>query len=125
MHHLKISLLAACGLCFFASACFASPSSKPQMRCGWFENPTPGNAWLHDRGGEWTVAIQGDYEAKGDWPAFKDSQWVNVNGSHGYGCACLKAVVNAKTRKILSIIDAKARPLSACRVDRALKVPVD
>jgi hypothetical protein len=123
MRLLNTSLLAACGLCIFASACLAGPSSKPQTRCGWFDNPTPGNAWLHDRDGEWAIAIQGNYEADGDWPEFKNSQWVRVNGPHGYGCACIKAVVNANTRQIVSISSTKARPLSACRLDHALKEP--
>ena len=123
MRLLKNSLLTICGLSIFASASLAKPLSNSQMRCGWFDNPTPGNAWLHDRDGEWTMAIQGRYEADGDWPEFKDSQWVRVNGSHGDGCACIKAVVNAKARQIVNISSAKARPLSACRFDPALKEP--
>ncbi len=119
----KVTLLAICALWTAANACFAAASSKPQTRCGWFDNPTPGNAWLHDSEGEWTIAIQGAYEAEGDWPQFKDSQWVPVNGSHGYGCACIKAVVDAKTRQIISILSARARPLGACRKDAALKEP--
>ena len=123
MRHLKISFLAACSLCIFASACIAAPYSQPQLRCGWFDNPTPGNAWLYDRDGEWTIAIQGSYEAQGAWPEFKDSQLVRVNGAHGYGCACIKAVVNTKTRQIVSMSSAKARPLRACRLDHTLKEP--
>jgi len=110
-------------LCMLASASFAATISQSQMRCGWFDNPTPGNAWLHDRDGEWTIAIQGNYEAEGDWPNFKDSQWVSVNRSYGYGCACIKATVNPKTRQIVSISSAKARPLSVCRKDRTLQEP--
>lgn len=113
-----------CVLWMLASGC-AAAAAKPQTRCGWFENPTPGNAWLHDRDGEWTIAVQGDYEARGDWPRFKDSQWVPVNGPHGYGCACLRAVVNAKARRVVSIVAASARPLSVCRRDRALEEPAD
>ena len=108
-----------------ASSCDAAAPEKPQTRCGWFENPTPGNAWLDDRDGEWTIAIQGTYEAEGDWPQFKDSQWVPVNRSHGYGCACIKAFVNAKTGQMVRILSASARPLSACRKDRALREPLD
>jgi hypothetical protein len=119
----RAALLTRCVLWMLASGRCAAAAAKPQTRCGWFDNPTPGNAWLHDRDGEWTIAIQGVYEAQGDWPQFKDSQWVPVNGSHGYGCACIKAVVNAKTGQIVSIISANARPLSACRKDRALKEP--
>ena len=42
-----------------------------ELRCGWFENSSPSNASLTDRDGEWTISIQGGYEAKGDWPTFK------------------------------------------------------
>lgn len=109
----------------FASGCLAATVAKPQTRCGWFDNPSPGNAWLHDRDGEWTIAIQGDYEAQGDWPQFKDSQWVPVNRSHGYGCACIKAVVDVKARRVVRIFSASARPLNVCRRDRALREPAD
>jgi hypothetical protein len=125
MHTRKVALLMICVLWMLVSGCYAAVAAEPQTRCGWFDNPTPGNAWLHDRDGEWTIAIQGGYEAQGDWPQFKDSQWVSVNRSYGYGCACIKAIVNAKTSQIVSIISANARPLSACRKDRALKEPAD
>lgn len=119
----QLALPILCALWLLASGCHAAAAAQPQTRCGWFENPTPGNASLHDREGEWIIAIQGDYEAQGDWPQFKDSQWVSVNRSYGHGCACMKAVVDAKTRQVVSIISAKARPLGACRRDRALKEP--
>ncbi len=121
LHRTTRSVLGVLGL--LASACVAGPVSMPQTRCGWFDNPTPGNAWLHDRDGEWTIATQGTYEADGDWPKFKDSQWVRVNGPHGYGCACINAVVNASTRQVVSMSSARARPLSACRADRSLAKP--
>ena len=124
MRTYRAALLTSWILWMLASGC-AAEAARPQTRCGWFDNPTPGNAWLHDRDGEWTIAIQGGYEAQGDWPQFKSSQWVPVNGLHGDGCACFKVVVDAKTRRIVSIISAKAQSLSACRKDRALKEPVD
>jgi hypothetical protein len=96
---------------------------KTQTLCGWFQNPTPGNAWLQDRNAEWVVGIQGDHQAEGDWPEFSSSQWVKTNGSHGYGCACIKGVVNTSTREVISITSAQAQALGACRRDRALKKP--
>lgn len=30
-----------------------------ETRCGWFHNPTPNNATLTDRDGEWVVSTQG------------------------------------------------------------------
>ena len=106
----------------------ASPGSpvstslqKSEMRCGWFSNPTPANAWLHDRDGVWTIGIQGGYQAEGDWPDFSPKQWVVTNVHYGYGCACLKVRVDRSTKKVIEIESAQARPLSVCRRDKALR----
>ena len=103
------------------------PGSAPtrwETRCGWFLNPTPANAWLDDKEGEWIIGAQGGYQAEGDWPAFKPRQWVITNsGSYGYGCACLRVRVNHETHEVLEIKSAYARPLAACRKDRSLKEP--
>ncbi|HVP09346.1 MAG TPA: DUF4087 domain-containing protein [Burkholderiales bacterium] len=93
------------------------------LRCGWFENPTPGNATLADRDGEWTIGMQGGNQAEGDWPRFRKGEWVATNRSYGHGCACLKVVADPATREVKRIVSAKARPLKACREDKALKEP--
>jgi len=105
------------------SAGAADNPGKVQTRCGWFENPTPGNAWLNDRDGQWVIGVQGGHQAEGDWPEFKPSQWVRTNNDYGYGCACIKGVANDETHEIVSIRSAHARPLAACRKDGALKKP--
>ncbi|WEN16922.1 DUF4087 domain-containing protein [Rhodanobacter sp. AS-Z3] len=94
-----------------------------QQRCGWFENPTPGNATLTDRDGEWEIASQGGHQADGDWPEFTDAQWVETNGHYGYGCACLSVRSDPQTHAILSIAKATARPLAICRRDQSLHEP--
>lgn len=104
----------------------ASPTAsgeKIENRCGWFENPTPGSAWLTDRDGEWLIGAQGGHQAEGDWPDFADNLWVKTNVSYGYGCACLRVKADFKTRRILEIVSATAKPLSACRNDPALTEP--
>ena len=35
------------------------PARASENRCGWLVNPTPGNWWLTDRDGTWTLATQG------------------------------------------------------------------
>lgn len=98
--------------------------SKPETRCGWFSNPTPSNAWLNDKDGEWLVSAQGGYQAKGDWGAdFKPNQWVKTNVNYGYGCACMSVTTNKRTRRVLTIKNFSARPLSVCRRDKRLKEP--
>jgi hypothetical protein len=94
---------------------------KTEMRCGWFSNPTPANASLYDRDGEWIISVQGGYQAEGDWPDFSEKQWIKTNVHYGYGCACMRVSVDRATEKVIKIESSKARPLSACRRDRALR----
>ena len=108
---------------FLVTASANETADSAKLRCGWFHNPTPQNAWLVDRDGEWTIGMQGGPQAEGDWPEFKPSQWVRTNNHYGYGCACIKLVASAESHEVAKIISAKARPLSACRKDRALKKP--
>ncbi|WP_155803300.1 DUF4087 domain-containing protein [Bordetella sp. FB-8] len=112
------------GMCaaLLAGAAYAgSPTQKDQLRCGWWDNPTPQNVSLFDRDGQWLVSVQGGHQAEGDWPDFKDSQWVNTNGHYGYGCACLNVAVDLRSHEVVRIRAAHARPLSVCRRDPALK----
>jgi hypothetical protein len=92
-----------------------------ETRCGWFSNPTPANASLHDREAEWIIGVQGGHQANGDWPVFGPNQWIETNVHYGYGCACLRVRVNRSTHEVIEIESSKARPLSACRNDRKLK----
>ena len=99
----------------------AEAQTKYELRCGWFSNPTPGNAWLIDKDGEWTIGIQGGYQAEGDWPEIPDRQWVETNVHYGYGCACVRASVDRRKERIIHINNSYGRPLSACRKDPALR----
>jgi hypothetical protein len=94
---------------------------QAETRCGWFSNPTPANASLYDRDGEWIIGVQGGYQAEGDWPAFGPRQWVETNVHYGHGCACLRLQVNRETHEVIAIESARARPLAACRRDRSLR----
>lgn len=101
----------------------ASAESQHETRCGWLVNPTPGNIWLYDKDGEWIIGMQGGHSVEGEWewPKFKPKQWVKTNVNYGYGCACLRLRANEETREVLEIKSARARPLSACRRDGALR----
>ncbi|MBU6503892.1 MAG: DUF4087 domain-containing protein [Burkholderiales bacterium] len=104
-----------------AQASDRGEARKAETRCGWWSNPTPQNVSLFDRDGEWIVGIQGGHQAEGDWPDFKDSEWVNTNRHYGYGCACLTVVLDPRSHEVIRIRAAHARPLRACRQDPALK----
>jgi Protein of unknown function (DUF4087) len=99
----------------------ADASAQFETRCGWFSNPTPANASLHDRQGEWIIGVQGGYQAEGDWPDFSSGQWVETNGHYGYGCACMRVRVDHRTHRVIEIESARVRPLSVCRRDRSLR----
>lgn len=99
----------------------ANADEKFETRCGWFSNPTPANASLYDREGEWIISVQGGYQAEGDWPDFGPRQWVETNVHYGHGCACLRLRVARETHKVIEIKSARARSLAACRRDRSLK----
>jgi hypothetical protein len=97
-------------------------AAPPALRCGWLDQPTPGNATLVDRDGEWTIGLQGGHQAGGPRPRFRTGQWVRTgHGSAGYGCACLKVRADAVTQEITAIVSARAQPLATCRKDPALK----
>ncbi|MFZ1699251.1 MAG: DUF4087 domain-containing protein [Pyrinomonadaceae bacterium] len=116
-----LTLLALTTLPMAVPAFPVATSYIAETRCGWFVNPTPANAWLIDADREWLIGSQGGYQADGDWPDFKPSQWVKTNGYYGYGCACMKVSVNKADDKIVEIFSSNARPLSACRKDKAIK----
>jgi hypothetical protein len=111
-----------------ASGATATASGKPAqppgtLRCGWFENPSPGNAWLTDVQGEWLIGAQGGHQAEGDWPRFPPHRWVRRQASYGHGCACLRVSSDADHR-VLKIHSAASRPLRVCRADQALSEPL-
>ena len=114
---------AAAALAMPAGQAGAAPTPTPaaETRCGWFDNPTPGNASLHDREDEWIIGVQGGHQADGDWPEFGPKQWVETNVHYGYGCACMSVEVDRESHHVTKILSARARPLSACRRDKALK----
>lgn len=103
------------------SAHGAAATVAAETRCGWFSNPTPANASLHDRDDEWIIGTQGGQQAEGDWPSFGPKQWVETNGHYGYGCACMSVEIDRASGRVIEIKSARARPLSACRRDKALK----
>ena len=105
-----------------ALALAAAPPAGTERRCGWIDNPTPGNWWLTDRNGEWLIGAQGGYQARGmdRMPDMSSRGWVRTNGNYGYGCACMDVAVDRASRRVVRMAGVRALPLRQCRADRRL-----
>jgi hypothetical protein len=108
-----------------AAAAAARPTTGGLRRCGWLHNPTPGNWWLFDGQGEHIIATQGGYRAPGmdEMPDMSTKGWVEVNGSYGYGCACMTVTLDPETLRVTQISGAAPQPLKQCRDDPRLPRP--
>ena len=96
-----------------------------EERCGWLENPTPGNWWLRDSHGLWILSAQGGPYAEGIEKLLRPApdRFVATNGQYGYWCACLSGGFDVHTQTMTRIDSARASPLSVCRNDKALPAP--
>jgi hypothetical protein len=110
---------------FLLAALVASPANAAERRCGWVENPTPANWSLIDRDGEWIIGVQGGYQSPGmdNMPDLSVRDWKSVNGSHGYGCACMTITTDKPNGRVTSIASVKQLPLRQCRNDPRLPRP--
>jgi uncharacterized protein DUF4087 len=96
-----------------------------EMRCGWLENPTPGNWWLKDSRGLWIISAQGGPYAEGvdKLPQPSPDRFVATNGQYGYMCACVSGTFDPAAQTVTRIEAARASALSACRDDKTLPTP--
>ena len=107
---------------------FATTASAGEYRCGWLENPTPGNMWLTDNAGSWAISMQGGYQIKNKYqkrlPRINNDEFVRTNVNYGYSCACLNVKTDKKKRTILKIYS-KGKPLllKRCLEDPKLGFP--
>ena len=100
-------------------------SHAADNRCGWIENPTPGNLWLEDKDNIWTITTQGiDNQPEGIdlIPDFSTHDFVKTNGSYGYACACMQVETDGD-QMITRILSFKQMKLAKCRADKSLKFP--
>lgn len=100
----------------------AAPSYASETRCGWLDNPTPGNWWLVDSDESWTISAQGGYRAKGmdNIPDLTSRQFVRTNGYYGYACACMEVTTNKRLGRIVTIESVEQLSLKQCRQDPKL-----
>lgn len=81
-----------------------------ENRCGWLENPTPGNYWLTDKDGDWTISTQGKEGPTGMeyLVGFPSKEFINTNNSYGYGCGCILSEASKESKEITRIFNFKA-----------------
>lgn len=100
----------------------SAASVRAERRCGWIDNPTPANWSLVDREGEWIIGSQGGRQAEGmDFiPDLSEREWVETNGSYGYGCVCMSVSTDKAEGAVVAIQSVKQLPLSKCKRDSGL-----
>lgn len=110
---------------FALAPALAFGAGKLETRCGWLQNPTPANWWLVDADGTWILSVQGGYQARGleNLPEFNPHEYVETNGSYGYGCACLRVIVNKNTEHVVYVASGRALRLKRCLADKNLPRP--
>jgi hypothetical protein len=125
MSELGLSYMMRAAALLLALLLSGGTAQAAERRCGWMVNPTPGNHWLTDRDGTWTLATQGSEGAPGmeDMPDMTTRGWIRTNGNYGYGCACLDVDVDRKAMRVARLYRAEPLPLSRCQADRALPRP--
>jgi hypothetical protein len=96
-----------------------------EERCGWLENPTPGNWWLKDARGLWIISAQGGPYAEGveKLPEPAPDSFVATSGHYGYSCACVSGTFDDHAERMTRLEAARVLPLSVCRSDKALAAP--
>lgn len=102
----------------------APPARAAENRCGWVENPTPGNWWLTDAAGRWTIMAQGGDEAAGmeNIGDISAGDYVATNGNYGYACGCMKVDTDGRNA-ITRIYSFRQLPIGKCENDGALPSP--
>lgn len=103
----------------------AATAASAEKRCGWVENPTPGNYYLSDRDGRWEISAQGGYEAEGmdrigDLSA---GDYRATNGNYGYACGCATVKSDADSQRIIVIDAFEQKLLADCEADPNLILP--
>jgi hypothetical protein len=113
-----------------SAANITTPAPSGEVRCGWIENPAPGNLWLIDKDATWTITSQSqaegpDADGIDNIPQGDPKQFIDTSrgAGHGYSCGCLTVETSAKDQRITKVVSGKNLPLAKCRADKSLPKP--
>lgn len=101
-------------------------AAGPLTRCGWVSNPTPGNWYLSDSDGDWTLATQGSDQEAGGMDLIGDisaGDYEATNGNYGYACGCMKVLDDPSNMRIIEVLSFRQSRLSKCASDPKLPAP--
>ncbi|MBN8632250.1 MAG: DUF4087 domain-containing protein [Rhodobacterales bacterium] len=108
--------------------------AQTTLRCGWYHNPTPGNAILQDADDQWWLSRQGNAPV----PGFEDAYTTTFDNrlrfdyadettdGYGYSCACAEGVFDEDApayKNVRSVSRLTEIPLSRCEQDPSLPTP--
>lgn len=116
----RLALISVCAL--IAVAPLAATAAE--NRCGWIQNPTPGNWWLTDRDGQWTIMTQGSNEDPGmeQIGDISAGDYIATNGNYGYACGCMQVDTDGQGT-IMRIYSFRQLSIGKCENDEALPAP--
>jgi hypothetical protein len=105
------------------SAC--SRPTDAGERCGWLENPTPGNWWLKNSPALWIISAQGGRYAGGAEKLSEPTpeRFVATNGHYGYLCAGVSGIFDDHAQLMTRLDATRVLALSVCRDDKTLPSP--
>lgn len=94
-----------------------------ENRCGWIDNPTPGNWTLTDADGQWIIMSQGGHEAGGmeNIGDISAGDYVATNGNYGYACGCMK--VDTDDGYVTQVYSFRQSAIAKCENDGSLPAP--
>jgi len=99
--------------------------ASAEYRCGWLDNPAPGQYQFTDKQATWTITQRGGYQLAAtsmkNLPQLQQNEFVRTNGSFGYSCSCMSVTTDARSKRITSIIyKGKQELLKRCLEDKTI-----
>ena len=96
-----------------------------EYRCGWLDNPAPGQYQFTDKQASWTIMKRGGYQLPAvsmkNLPDKQPNEFVRTNGSYGYSCSCMSVTTDARSKRITSIVyKGKQVLLKRCLEDKSI-----